>query len=204
MVKNSLSLTLVMVSYVHLLTTLSLMVYLEFLILLPIYYLSINFVCKTMHFATLILLDSLFKIYLRGRSFTRICLPYSCTIFFALIQFYYLFYLTGSSVFTVFASSAQISLWHNRLGHQIAKLLHSTIQSVNPDFTFNKIDVCCSSCTSCISAKMHRLPLDKHEIQSTSMLQIVHFVVWGLAPISSLLEKTRFGVTLLEQEVWRT
>ena len=71
MVKNSLSLTLVMVSYVHLLTTLSMMVYLEFLILLPIYYLSINFVCKTMHFATLILLDSLFKIYQRGRSFTR-------------------------------------------------------------------------------------------------------------------------------------
>ena len=48
---------------------------------------------------------------------------------------------------------------------------------------------------------MHKLPLDKHEIQSTSMLQIVHSIVWGPAPISSLLEKTRFDITLLEQEV---
>ena len=33
---------------------------------------------------------------------------------------------------------------------------------------------------------MHRLPLNKHEIQSTSMLQIVHSDVWGPAPISFL------------------
>ena len=33
---------------------------------------------------------------------------------------------------------------------------------------------------------MHKLPLNKHEIQSTSMFQIVHSDDWGPAPISSL------------------
>ena len=33
---------------------------------------------------------------------------------------------------------------------------------------------------------MYKLPLNKHEIQSTSMLQIVHSDVWGPTPISSL------------------
>ena len=75
------------------------------------------------------------------------------------------------------ANFAQISLWHKRLGHPSAKLLHSAIQFVNHAFTFNKIDECCSSCTSCISAKMHRFSLNKHDIQSNSMLQIVHFDV---------------------------
>ena len=84
-------------------------------------------------------------------------------------------------------SLAQISLWHNRLGHPSAKLLHFAIRPINPAFTFNKINECCSSYTYCISAKMHRLPLKKHEIQSNSMLQLVHSDIWGPAPISSLL-----------------
>ena len=83
-------------------------------------------------------------------------------------------------------SSTQILLWHQRLGHPSVKLLHLAIHSVNPKFTFNNVDVCCSSCKFCISAKMYKLPLNKHEIQSTSMLQIVHSNVWGPAPISSL------------------
>ena len=62
------------------------------------------------------------------------------------------------------------------------KLLQSAIQSVNHDFSFNKVDECCS----CFSAKMHKFPLNKHKIQSTSMLQIVHFDVWGTIPITSL------------------
>lgn len=33
---------------------------------------------------------------------------------------------------------------------------------------------------------MHKFPLNKHKIQSTSMLQIVHFEVWGTIPITSL------------------
>ena len=78
--------------------------------------------------------------------------------------------------------STQISLLHKRLGHPSAKLLQSAIQSVNHDFSFNKVDECCS----CFSAKMHKFPLNKHKIQSTSMLQIVHFDVWGTIPITSL------------------
>lgn len=84
------------------------------------------------------------------------------------------------------SNSTQILLWHQRLGHPSAKLLHPAIHSVNPEFTFNNVDICCSSCKFCISAKMHKLPLNKHEIQSTSMLQIVHSDVWGPTPISSL------------------
>ena len=83
-------------------------------------------------------------------------------------------------------SSTQILLWHQRLGHPSAKLLHLAIHSVNPKFTFNNVDVCCSSCKFYISAKIYKLPLNKHEIQSTSMLQIMHSNVWGPAPISSL------------------
>ena len=83
-------------------------------------------------------------------------------------------------------SSTQILLWHQRLGHPSAKLLSPAIHSVNPEFTFNNVDVCCSSCKFCISAKMQKFPLKKHEIQSTSMLQIVHSDVWGPTPISSL------------------
>ena len=83
-------------------------------------------------------------------------------------------------------SSTQILLWHQRLGHPSAKLLSPAIHSVNPEFTFNNVDVCYSSCKFCISAKMHKLPLNKHEIQSTSMFQIVHSDDWGPAPISSL------------------
>ena len=33
---------------------------------------------------------------------------------------------------------------------------------------------------------MHRLPLSKHEISSTSILQIVHTDVWGPVPLTSL------------------
>ena len=95
---------------------------------------------------------------------------------------------SSSSVATAVSptTSAQILLWHNRLGHPSSKLLHSAIQSINSSFTFNNVDDCYSSCTFCISAKMHKLPLSKHEISSTSMLQIVHTDVWGLAPLTSL------------------
>ena len=41
---------------------------------------------------------------------------------------------------------------------------------------------------------MHILPLCKREIQSTSMLQIVHSGVWGPAPISSLLGYNYYAV----------
>ena len=90
--------------------------------------------------------------------------------------------------------STQISLLHKRLGHPSAKLLHSTIQSVNHDFSLNRVDECCSSCKFCISAKMHKFPLNKHDIQSTSMLQIVHSDVWGPAPITSFFEYNYYVV----------
>ena len=68
MVKSFLLLTFVVVSYVLPLIILGLMVYLEFLILHPIYSLFINFPCKTMLFVILMPIDFSFRIYLWGRS----------------------------------------------------------------------------------------------------------------------------------------
>ena len=62
MAKNYLSPILIMASYVLSLITLSL-AYLEFQILFPICYLFIRFIYKTMHFATLMLIGFLYKIY---------------------------------------------------------------------------------------------------------------------------------------------
>ena len=41
---------------------------------------------------------------------------------------------------------------------------------------------------------MHKLPLNKHEIQSTFMIQIVHSDVWGPTPISSLFGYNYYAV----------
>ena len=71
MVKNYLLLILAMVSCVLPLIILGLMVYLEIMILHPICYLFISFVCKTIPYAILMLIDFLFRIYLQGRSFTK-------------------------------------------------------------------------------------------------------------------------------------
>ena len=169
MVKNSLSLILVVMSYVLPLTTLNLMVYFEFLILLPICYLSINFVCKTMFFCYF----GAYRFYIQDLPTWKIL--YKCLTKDGIYPLPALSSLHSSNStaystsqdhqsLQAFVNFAQISLWHNRLGHASVKLLHSAIQSVNHAFTFNKIYECCSSCKSCISAKMHRLPLSKHEI----------------------------------------
>ena len=80
-IKSSLLLTLIMVSYVIPLIILGLMVYLEFLILHPIYSLFINFACKTMLVVILMLINSPFRIYLRGRSSTKDWVKMVSTLF---------------------------------------------------------------------------------------------------------------------------
>ena len=71
MAKSCLLLILAMESCVLHLITLSLMVYLGFLILLQNFYLSISFVYKIMHSTILMLIDSLSTSYFQGRSFTK-------------------------------------------------------------------------------------------------------------------------------------
>ena len=81
----------------------------------------------------------------------------------------------------------QILLWHHRLGHPHSRVLYSVLKTVFSSLSLSMIDEVCSSCEYCISAKMHRLYLNKSSIVSTSILEIVHSDVWGPSPITSLL-----------------
>lgn len=71
------------------------------------------------------------------------------------------------------AVSAQALLWHNKLGHPCSKVLHFAIF----DMSFVHVSIAsdiCSQCTTCISAKMHKLPLLKHVSNSKYPLQLIH------------------------------
>ena len=81
----------------------------------------------------------------------------------------------------------QILLWHHRLGHPHSRALYSVRKTVFSSLSLSMIDEVCSSCEYCISAKMHRLHLNKSSIVSTSILEVVHSDVWGPSPITSLL-----------------
>ena len=78
-------------------------------------------------------------------------------------------------------------LWHQRLGHPFSKLLQSALTSFPSNVTISVNDDICSQCKYCISAKMHRIPFPKHDMSSTSPLQLVHSDVWGPTPVTSVL-----------------
>ena len=50
--------------------------------------------------------------------------------------------------------------------------------------SLSQIEKLCSSCTYCISAKMHKSYLNKTSIVSNSVLDIVHSDVWDPAPLT--------------------
>ena len=54
-----------------------------------------------------------------------------------------------------------LRLWHNRLGHPCANVLNSAMSN-NSSVKLSTVSDICSKYTSCISAKMHKLPLQKH------------------------------------------
>ena len=85
------------------------------------------------------------------------------------------------------ALSPQTLLWHNRLGHPCAKILHSAM-SFYPSVQLSSISDICSKCTFCISAKMHKFPFPQHVSNIEFPFQLVHSDVWGLAPVTSILE----------------
>ena len=93
----------------------------------------------------------------------------------------------GVSAFASFLKNDLILLWHHRLGHPSSRILYSTLQNVIKNVSLSQINTLCSSCTYCISAKMHKSSLNKTSIVSNSILDIVHSDVWGLSPLTSVL-----------------
>ena len=77
-----------------------------------------------------------------------------------------------------------ILLWHHRLGHPSSRILYSTLQNVIKNVSLSQIEKLFSSCTYCISAKMHKSYLNKTSIVSNSVLDIVHSDVWVPAPLT--------------------
>ena len=68
-----------------------------------------------------------------------------------------------------------------------SKVLHSTVSDMFSVHVSTTSDIC-SRCTSCISAKMHKLPFPKHLSNFEYPLQLIRSDVWGLAPVVSVLE----------------
>jgi hypothetical protein len=75
-------------------------------------------------------------------------------------------------------------LWHTRLGHPSASILHSIfpfLKSCNP--LNNKSHVL--HCKHCLAGKMHQLPFPISVPKSTFPLHVLHADLWGPAPIHS-------------------
>ena len=76
------------------------------------------------------------------------------------------------------------ALWYMRLGHphdQVLKLLFPNVKSVT-----NKCTALVQSCIHCLYGKMHNLPFPKSQFVVLSPFELVHFDVWGLAPVTSI------------------
>uniref|UniRef100_A0A2N9HH13 Integrase catalytic domain-containing protein n=1 Tax=Fagus sylvatica TaxID=28930 RepID=A0A2N9HH13_FAGSY len=96
------------------------------------------------------------------------------------------------------SSSAQKwQLWHSRLGHPSAKVLHTifpSLSSCNP-LDFNSVK---SHCKHCLAGKMHQLPFPISTNKVTAPFQIVHADLWGPAPSVSL-NGFRFYLVLVDE-----
>jgi transposase InsO family protein len=96
------------------------------------------------------------------------------------------------------SSSAQKwQLWHSRLGHPSAKVLHTifpSLSSCNP-LDFNSVK---SHCKHYLAGKMHQLPFPVSNNKVTAPFQIVHADLWGPAPSVSL-NGFRFYLVLVDE-----
>jgi hypothetical protein len=75
-------------------------------------------------------------------------------------------------------------LWHTRLGHPSASILHSvfpSLKSCNP--LNNKSHLL--HCKHCLASKMHQLPFPISVPKSQFPLHVLHADLWGPAPIHS-------------------
>ena len=76
------------------------------------------------------------------------------------------------------------TLRHMRLGHPHDQVL----QFVFPDakFVMNNCTPLVQSCTHCLYGKMHSLSFPKSQFVASSLFELVHSNVWGLAPVMSI------------------
>ncbi|KAF7809814.1 Retrovirus-related Pol polyprotein from transposon TNT 1-94 [Senna tora] len=94
-------------------------------------------------------------------------------------------HLTKHAPYTTYtvqtSDNKDFSLWHSRLGHCSAKIVHCVLNKCNIKTFGNHSDVC----HACCLGKSHALPFSSSLTQYTKPLELVHSDVWGPAPILS-------------------
>ena len=73
-------------------------------------------------------------------------------------------------------------LWHARLGHLSIQVVKTILSQCNVP-NINKMTL--SFCSSCCLRKIHKFPFSKSETVYTAPLQLIHFDLWGPAPVPS-------------------
>jgi hypothetical protein len=101
------------------------------------------------------------------------------------------------SAYLTSSSALKWQLWHSRLGHPSAKVLHSIFPSLSPCNTldFNSVS---NHCKHCLAGKMHQLPFPVSTNKVTKPFQLVHADLWGPAPSVSL-NGFRFYLVLVDE-----
>jgi hypothetical protein len=89
-----------------------------------------------------------------------------------------------SALHTSLSAANNWLLWHTRLGHPSASILHyvfPSLKSCNP--LNNKSHLL--HCQHCLAGKMHKLPFSISVPKSEFPLHVLHADLWGPAPIQS-------------------
>ena len=64
-------------------------------------------------------------------------------------------------------------LWHHRLGHPSDNIFGTTLSFTNSSDVFNKNSLV-THCKHCLSGKIHKLPFNKSDFQSTKSFELIH------------------------------
>uniref|UniRef100_A0A2N9IXE5 Integrase catalytic domain-containing protein n=1 Tax=Fagus sylvatica TaxID=28930 RepID=A0A2N9IXE5_FAGSY len=95
------------------------------------------------------------------------------------------------------SSTLKWQLWHSRLGHPSAKVLHNILPSLSSctSLDFNSVP---THYKHCIAGKMHQLPFPVSINKVTAPFQLVHADLWGPAPNVSI-NAFRFYLVLVDE-----
>ncbi|KAJ0031730.1 hypothetical protein Pint_13506 [Pistacia integerrima] len=90
--------------------------------------------------------------------------------------------VSPSSILTAsYTSPNKFNLWHHRLGHAIPKTIIRLLHSTN-NFSYKDPKI---NCTACALSKSHRHHHPPTQSRATRPLQLVHFDIYGLSPVTS-------------------